>query len=396
MKLLSAAICLTLCAALPAGAEVFVLSSGGRVEGELLNPKELPREKYVIRIADGATLTLPAKQVSEVLHPRPEEIEYQRIQPTFPDTVAGQWALAQWCLEHKLRPQRETHLRRVIELDPNHVEARRGLGYSQVDGQWVTRDEVMQQRGYVRYKGQWKLPQEVELLEGKRQLEAAQQEWFQNIKRWRGWLGTDRDQQARQNIRDIRDPQAVRALAIGLRDESDPRVRMLYAAALAKIEAPEAAQALAIAAVYDPEEEVRLSCLDYLEGRKLPDVTAYFVGKLKDKDNVIVNRAAVGLGRMKDPTSVGPLIAALVTSHRFKIIQPGGDSGMGAGFDSRGGMGLSVGNKPKYVRRMIPNQSVLDALVALTGKNFNFDQQAWKYWHAGQKKSPDKLDARRD
>jgi hypothetical protein len=39
---------------------------------------------------------------------------------------------------------------------------------------------------------------------------------------------------------------------------------------------------------------------------------------------------------------------------------------------------------------------VLDALVALTGKNFNFDVQAWKYWFAGQKKPPEKIDGRRD
>ena len=36
------------------------------------------------------------------------------------------------------------------------------------------------------------------------------------------------------------------------------------------------------------------------------------------------------------------------------------------------------------------------ALVTLTGRNFNFDKQAWKYWYAAQKKSPDALDARRD
>ena len=42
------------------------------------------------------------------------------------------------------------------------------------------------------------------------------------------------------------------------------------------------------------------------------------------------------------------------------------------------------------------NQSVLDALVALTGQNFNFDKQAWKYWYAAQKKPRDGLDARRN
>ena len=81
------------------------------------------------------------------------------------DTAAAQWELAQWCREHKLSAEREVHLRRVIELDPDHVEARRALGYSKIDGQWTTQEEAMTKRGYVRYKGQWKTPQEVEIAE---------------------------------------------------------------------------------------------------------------------------------------------------------------------------------------------------------------------------------------
>ena len=112
--------------------------SGGRVAGELLNPTKSPRKQYVIQVADGAKVTLDAAQVRKVLRPRADEAEYERIAPTYADTAAAQWELAQWCREHKLTAQREMHLRRVIELDPNHVEARRALGYSQVDGQWVT------------------------------------------------------------------------------------------------------------------------------------------------------------------------------------------------------------------------------------------------------------------
>ncbi len=63
------------------------------------------------------------------------------------------------------------------------------------------------------------LPQQIELLETKAKLENARQEWFQNIKRWRGWLGTDRDSQARENFGNITDPMAVKALLLNLRDD---------------------------------------------------------------------------------------------------------------------------------------------------------------------------------
>ena len=378
-----------------ASGEVFVLVDGGRVVGKLVNRGESPRKKFVIQVADGAKITLEAAQVRQVLRPRAAELEYERIRPTYPDTAAGQWKLAQWCREHRLTAQRETHLQRVVELDPNHADARRALGYSQVDGQWVTREEVMTRRGYQRYKGQWKLPQEIELLEKKRTQETAQQEWFQKLKRWRGWLGSDREQQALANIRAIDDPVAIKALALGLRDDSSANARLLYLEALAKIDTIEAARAMAIASISDPVEEVRLTCLDYLQTKKRPEVVAYYVGKLKDKNNHVVNLAAVGLGRMKDPSATGPLIKALVTTHKYKIVKPGGDGAMSTTFGS-GGSGMSMGGGPKYVRRQIPNQTVLDALVALTGRNFNFDERAWQYWYTAQKKSAPSLDARRD
>jgi len=387
---------LLLSAALPpASAEVLVLTGGGRVTGQWLNRDESPRKQYVIKVDDGSKVTVAADQVRQVLRPRSDEAEYERIRPTYPDTADAQWELAQWCRSHSLKAQRETHLRRVIELDPNHADAHRALGYSQVDGKWVTRDEVMIQRGYQRYKGQWKLPQEIDLLKSKEELTSGQQEWFQKLKRWRGWLGSDRHEQACSQIRSINDPVAGKALTMALRDETNPAYRMLYIDALAKIDNPDAAKALAITSIYDPVEEIRLTCLDRLETKKRPDIVSYYVGKLKDKDNRIVNLAGLALGRLKDPSSIGPLIDALVTTHKFKIVKAGGDNATSASFGS-GGTGLSAGGGPKIIRQNIPNQTVLDALVAITSQNFNFDKPAWKYWLAAQKKAPDTLDARRD
>ena len=404
MKRIVAAFAVLLLLALPASAEVFVLAGGGRVSGELLNPTEVPRKQYVVQTADGAKITLDAPQVRKVLHPRPDEAEYERIAPTYSDTATAQWELAEWCREHRLTSQRVVHLRRVVEIEPNHVRARRALGYNQVDGQWVTQEELMTQRGYVRHNGKWMSRQEVELADKKRKLETAQQEWFQNLKRWRGWLGTDRDQAARNNIAAISDPMAIKALAFGLRDgRDDAQTRLLFVAALAKINASEADLAMAIAAVYDPNEEVRQACIDHVATTRRPEVTSYFVSKLRDRksSNEIINLAAVCLGQLKDPSAIGPLIDALVTVHSFKVSKPGGEGAMsttfGTGSGGRpGGAGMSAGGGPKIIHQSISNQSVLDALVALTGRNFNFDQQAWKYWYAAQKKAPDVLDARRD
>ena len=144
---------------------------------------------------------------------------------------------------------------------------------------------------------------------------------------------------------------------------------------------------------------MRLTCLDYLQKKTHPNVVAYFVGKLHDRNNRTINLAAVGLARLKDPSAVGSLIDALVSTHTKKVRQgnPGSMTttfGTGPGGSGVPG-GLSVGGGVRTFTNVVRNQAVLDALVAITGENFNFDQQAWKYWYAMRRKHPT-LDARRD
>jgi hypothetical protein len=381
-------------------AEVFVLTNGGRISGELVNRQQNPRKQYIVKLAGDGQITLAASQVEQVLKRRNEEEEYEKIRPAYPDTIEGQWALAEWCRQKRLPVERETHLKRIIELDPNQIDARRALGYTQVEGKWVTQDESMIERGYKRYKGSWKLPQQIELIESNAKLENTRQEWFQNVKRWRGWLGTEREGQARENFGNVTDPMAVRALLVSLRDDKFVPARLIYVEALAKINSPEAAMGLAVAAIEDPAEEVRQTSLDRLQSEKRPDVVDYFVSKLRDKksSNPTINLAGFALGRMKDPSAVGPLIDALVTTHKFTIPKPGGEGSMSTTFSkgpgSSGG-GMSMGGGPTIIHKQLPNQAVLDALAAITGQNFTFDQAAWRRWHDAQNKT-ETIDPRRD
>jgi hypothetical protein len=396
----------------PATADVFVLASGGHVDGELANPDEKPRQTYVVKLTTGGQISLQADQVVEVKAVRPDVEEYEKIRSDYPDTVEGQSSLAQWCKEHSLPTQRKAHLRRIIELDPDHAVARMLLGYKKIDGQWMTEEEWRKKEGYVKYKNEWKLPQEVKILEEKRAQELAENEWFQKIKRWRGWLGTDRSRQARENIAGIDDPKAIRALVdkLGLNKadkhglDSSQEARLLYVDALGRIHTPEAASVLAACSVEDDDREVRLTSLEQLESMKSPKIVAYYVSKLSDKksSNAMVNRAAIGLSRMKAASSVGPLIEALVTQHKQLVGSGGGGGGMPMSMSfptggTKGGIGMGMGGGgggPKMVLYTVQNQSVLDALVVITGQNFSFDQRAWRTWYASQNK-PQPIDARR-
>src|SRR5437762_8860340 len=128
-------------------ADIFVLESGGRIEGEWLNREEQPLTKYAVR-SNGVTLVLPAGTVRETIRQTPAELEYSKLAPAAADTVDGQWELAEWCRKNSLTRQREVHLRRVIELNPNHQQARFALGYQFQQGQWVTRSDARRQEGY--------------------------------------------------------------------------------------------------------------------------------------------------------------------------------------------------------------------------------------------------------
>ena len=386
-------------AAHSARGEIFVLTSDGQVQGEIVNSANTPKDKTVIRTPSGGEVTLDKSQIKQIIPQSAAEVEYEKIRPTYPDTVEGQWQLSEWCRDHSLTKQRQTHLERIIALDSDHKQARALLGYAQIDGRWIRRDDLMKERGYVLYNGVWRLPQDVELIERRRKQEAAEREWFAKLKRWRASVDNrpDREEQLRDEIMTTTDAAAVPAITQMLAGEPVQKMKVLLINALVHLGTTGALATVVNHTLDDPDEEVRLSALDKLTETKHPELVSVYVQALKSKDNVRVNRAAFCLGRIKDKSAVSPLIESLQTRHKF-VIDAGSTPGQmsttfGSGPGVSGG-GLSVGGGPKETRVWLQNQEVLRALIALTGENFEYNQQAWKTWFAAQRK-PVNLDARR-
>jgi hypothetical protein len=369
-----------------ANGDTFQLRSGGEIDGELLNPNELPRKSYVIKTELGE-VSLPKDAVEKRIVRRPAEIELEKLRHQHPDTVEGQWALAEWCRTNGLTEPRKQFLQRVIELDPDHADARRHLGYGKFDGKWQTRDEVQTSRGYVKHKGKWMLPQEVEAMQATEREGAERKQWFQKIELWRGWYVGNRSAEGKANLLAIKDPLAVEALASRMNTDHNDVVRLLVVEVLANIGNDAALRVLAQRSLDDPNQEVRLTCVDYLAKNSRPTIVKLFIDKLRDKDNNVINRAGIALKRLKDPTSTGALIEALVTKHKI-LISPGTPAGQTTtSFSNMGGGFAAGGAKPQYINQPYENQDVLDALIAITGANFNFDVVAWKKWYASQRRA---------
>ena len=58
----------------------------------------------------------------------------------------GFYELAKWADENGLKTDSKRLARKVIKIDPEHVEARAMLGYQKYDGKWLTSREVEREK----------------------------------------------------------------------------------------------------------------------------------------------------------------------------------------------------------------------------------------------------------
>lgn len=384
------------CCAVPASGDVIELKSGGRLVGEVAPDDAGNRTLVDITLPRGGRVTIPRREVKRIELESPAEKAYAQRAPTTLDTVEAQWTLAMWCRDNKLAKQAKAHLGRVVELDPNHEEARSLLGYQQLGGQWLTRDEVMAARGLVRYEGDFRSRQEIALMQRAERWKEKGADWREQLDRWRRWLDhSDREKaaEANQALRTLKEPAAAGALVGLILNEKNLAVRLMLIDTAARIESPTTMKLLVDLSLKDPHEETRLQCLEYLVDSHPPGIIAPYVKSLKSNNNAVVNRAAEALGQIGADEAVSALVDALITEHKKVVGNTGG--GDNYSFDTRSGGFSFGGGGPKLLKGQARNPSALTALVTLTGKNFGYDPPAWKAWLASRAKNAE-VDLRRD
>jgi hypothetical protein len=381
-----------------ARADTIELAGGGRIEGRVVESAEADQSKYVIELAGGGRVTVPRTEVQRIDTLTEDEAAYQKLARTAPDTVAAHWKLAEWCRERRLRELAEPHLERILELDPNHEEARTALGFRQKNGQWLTRDDIMAKRGMVMYEGRYVTPQHVELMKRQKDTKLSQADWGNTFDRLRRWLTGRREEriaQAHAELQTIRDPLAAAPLVAILRREEIPELRQLWVAVAAGLDHQLAVDVLVDLSLNDPEEEIRYQCLESLIKSGRTGLATPYIRALRNRDNVIVNRAGAALGQIGDTDAIGPLIDTLVTKHKFKVGDGNADQHAYT-FSPDSGSFSFGGSGPQIVTQELRNPDVLGALVTLSGgTSFDYDQQQWRAWLAAQAKV-NAVDVRRD
>ena len=262
-------------------------------------------------------------------------------------------------------------------------------------GAAVSQQELMTARCYVRYRGAWRTIQEIELLERGEREALARKEWNARLDRLRRQVDQPAQaERAAEEIRETADPAAVPAFAAALQRERTFRVRSWYVEALARIRSPDAIGVLVATALDHPDPETRIAAVERLASIGPHAAVPTFVAALGSADNAQVNRAAEALGRLGVPSVVGPLIDALETRHVVVTGDGTPEGSTSATFTPAGG-GLSMGGGPKRQTVTVRNDRVLEALIALTGANFEWDARAWRAWLANRHAPPAGFDPRR-
>lgn len=379
-------------------ADELVLKSGARLAGEA-SSERCSKGTHSFRSNHGVQFSVSIDSVAESVDELPQSETYRELAPTIADSPPDHWKLAEWCRRQGLLSERNLHLRRIIELQPDHLAARRALGYSHIDGKWATQRQVLRERGYVYHHGRWRLSQEVALMEERRRKREIHFQWVEDLRHWRTLLNTIDAVDGSRAILAVRDPLAVDAIAQLLKQEQNRRARLLFVETLGEIEDERAIVALANNALSDRDEEAFLASVDQLARHRSPPLVQHFMKALQSSNNSKVNRAGFVLEKLSDKRAIPALIEALMTTHFFRPQNAGQTTYSfaratqsarlpGALFGgSPGSFGSTFGfRKSTVTSYRALNQNVLNALVALAnGVSFGYDQEAWRHWYVTQK-----------
>ena len=414
---LIAGVALCACSFFPVRADLVRLNNGGEIRGSFVDPpsRRLSSEVSIVTLT-GASIVVSREDV-EFATPRSIKLElYDSKLRELPDTVEAHWELAQWCQEQKLSRQRTAQLEAVLRIDPNHAEAHKALRHTFQNGRWMTRDQLMTSRGYVRHNRRWVTQQELDFIQKTETERQAELAWYSRVRLWLGWATEREDRRKREGVKKLRgisDPDAIPALRQFLGDHQNPAVRLMFVRILVALPGPKPLRPLVERSLEDSDAAVRTEAVAGLKRTDYPDAAKIYVEALKHELVVVVRRAALALRTVGTKAVVDELIDALVTQHQCRVTVAVQDPSYAVG--SNGNIGFSsnptlppdvevalrtgqlpygavVVPPPRATRtktvtceRIERNKEVRATLRDLTGQDFGYDERSWHLWWAAQK-----------
>jgi hypothetical protein len=138
-------------AASTASADRLVLKDGAVLEGHVT----VLADKVIIAVESGE-ISFAKSAVARVERGETELDRFAaRLASAKPGDEKTLLALADQCRDRAQPARERAVLRRIVELAPDHEQARLRLGYVKTSAGWVTRDEERRRAGLVQFQGQW-------------------------------------------------------------------------------------------------------------------------------------------------------------------------------------------------------------------------------------------------
>jgi len=388
---------ISLVLAVPLQADIIHTKAGDSYEGEII---EDLGAAYHLRTRLGVTKV--KKEDIERIEEKPSPwAEYRKRRKACKNTAEAHYQLALWCDMHGLSVERRDELEHAIEIDADFAPAWKALGFERnARGEWVEPKVKRSAASRARRERQKEERRIQKIITSYHVKVRAIHDGRMSPKRRK--VTREKFMKARDTILEMTDPLAIPALSKIL-SEGTVAARLVLVEALAQFDYDEATMNLLVLSVLDGAERVRREAARELGRRDDPRVLDRLRDALESEEEDVIRNAATTLGEMKAVAAVPDLIAHLSIekmgtvrlSRPVYLGQIYGTFGGPTHYIRNGhvvrhdpvdigvvGSGHMIGTDTAFVREPVSvyRTEVQEALIAITGKNFGFDEQAWLKW----------------
>jgi hypothetical protein len=141
-------------------ADVVYLQGAGTITGKIV---EQNADSVQVDVG-GGIIGVPMSRVDRIVKARCPLDDYQaRAAKLAPADTAGWLKLAEWASQNGLPMNAHDAYEKALASSPDNAEARQALGYTKLNGKWLTEDEAYAASGYVKYNGEWMTPAQAQI-----------------------------------------------------------------------------------------------------------------------------------------------------------------------------------------------------------------------------------------
>jgi len=393
-------------------ADVVHLKNGNKIEGEIITETD---DDVKLKTTIGS-ITLKKEDIDRIEKGVTALRKYENTAKTLKDDdTLAHYTLGIWCKEHGLPRQAKDEFLKVIAADPEHVEARRELGHVLQGGKWMTEDESMIAKGFVKHAGAWITREQADALAEKKEIAELKDKLCRAAK----LLDGPNSKEGRKVFESITPQSADLTVAIpALRaviDSEGPAGRMEAIRTLARLHTAEAFDAIVETLLNEKKSDVADAAIQELKALNSKRAARQLMKACEElrrslilaandaKPDMVraIERASRALGALGESMAVPELAECLtieVNYLRDKRSTSRIDGPLSSGTESTrtvGGVPVEMKTSSSIsISTNVPDKELVkdyyndDARVALwqlTGQRFDFERKKWLEWWAANK-----------